>query len=144
MGLLKIASVPAATVSPQTSVLEAVRLMNEKRVGAAAVVEKDKLVGIFTERDVMNRVVLKGEEPSSTPVSKVMTKDVEAVRRDMPYGEALRIMVDRHFRHLPVVDDERKVLGLLSVRDLLQHAVEQLSQELDSVVNFFSADGPGG
>jgi CBS domain-containing protein len=144
MGLLNIASVPAAAVSPDTTVLSAVELMNRQRVGAVAIVEGGKLSGIFTERDVMNRVVLTGRDPRTTPVSEVMTADVEAVSPEMSSGEALRIMVDRHFRHLPVVDAERGVLGLLSVRDLLQHAVEELSHELDSVVNFYSADGPGG
>ncbi len=144
MGLLKIASVPAACVTPETVVMDAVKLMNDRRVGAVAVVQDAKLVGIFTERDVMNRVVRNEKDPKRTPVSEVMTKDVVSVKRELPYGEALRIMVDRHFRHLPVVDDDGRVLGLVSVRNLLQHAVEELSHELDSVVNFFSADGPGG
>lgn len=144
MGLLKIASTPAAVVTEQSSVIDAVKRMSEKRVGAVAVLDGGKLVGIFTERDVMMRVVLEGRDPKTTTMSEVMTKEVETVQEDMSYGEALRLMVEHHFRHLPVVGSDGKVLGILSVRNVLQHTVEDLSNQLDSVVNFFSADGPGG
>jgi len=144
MGLLKIASTPAAVVTTESTVIEAVRRMGEKRVGAVAVLEKGELKGIFTERDVMMRVVLEGKDPETTKMSDVMTKKVETVHEDMSYGDALRHMVEHHFRHLPVVGSNGQVLGILSVRNVLQHTVEDLSHELDSVVNFFTADGPGG
>ena len=144
MDLLKIASVPAATVSPGASVLDAVRLMNDHRVGAVAVVTDAVLEGIFTERDLMNRVVLDGKDPKKTPVSEVMTSECISAKQDMTMGEALQIMTEHHFRHLPVVDDDKKVLGLLSIRNLLHQRVDKLSQELDSVVAFFTADGIGG
>jgi len=144
MGLLKIASTPAAIVTTQSSVIDAVKRMSEKRVGAVAVLDKGDLAGIFTERDVMMRVVLEGRDPKTTKMAEVMTKQVETVHEDMSYGEALRLMVERHFRHLPVIGGNGQVLGILSVRNVLQHTVEDLSHQLDSVVNFFSADGPGG
>jgi len=144
MGLLKIASIPAAIVTTQSSVIEAVQRMSEKGVGAVAVLDKNELVGIFTERDLMNRVVLEGRDPKTTTMSEVMTREVETVRKDMLVGEALRLMVERRFRHLPVVGSDGRVLGILSVRNVLQHTVEDLSDQLDSMVNFFSADGPGG
>lgn len=144
MDLLKIASVPAATVVPETSVLDAVSLMNERRVGAVAVTKGDKLEGIFTERDLMIRVVLEGKDPKATTVSDVMTAKCISAKQDMTIGEALLIMSENHFRHLPVVDDKGKVLGLLSIRDLLHSRVDKLSQELESVVSFFTADGIGG
>jgi CBS domain-containing protein len=144
MGLLKIASVPAAVVTTQSTVIDAVRRMSEKRVGAVAVLDNGQLMGIFTERDVMIRVVLEGRDPKTTTMSDVMTEDVVTVGKEMPVGEALRLMVERHFRHLPVVGETGQVLGILSVRNVLQHTVDDLSSQLDSVVNFFSADGPGG
>ncbi len=144
MGLLRIASVPAVIVSPDDPVLEAVRRMHERNVGASAVVENGRLAGVFTERDVMNRVVLDRRDPETTPVRDVMTKDVVTAKRDMPYGEALQLMVGRHFRHIPVLDDDGKVVGILSARDLYEHAVERLSDELNAVVSYFAADGPGG
>jgi CBS domain-containing protein len=144
MDLLRIASVPAATVSPETPVLEAVRLMSDKRVGAVAVTRQGKLTGIFTERDLMIRVVLEGRDPGATRVGDVMTGQCISAKNDMSMGEALQIMTERHFRHLPVVDENDRVLGLLSIRNLLHNRVDKLSQELDSVVAFFTSDGPGG
>ncbi len=144
MDLLRIASVPAATVSPESTVLEAVRLMADEKVGAVAIIEEGKLSGIFTERDLMIRIVLKGRDPATTRVGEVMTPDCISAKKDMSMGEALLLMTEKHFRHLPVVDDEERVLGLLSIRNLLQNRVDKLSQELDSVVAFFTSDSGGG
>jgi CBS domain-containing protein len=144
MDLLRIASVPAATVSPETPVLEAVRIMSEERVGAVAVTREGKLAGIFTERDLMIRVVLQRRDPGATRVGDVMTGQCVSAKKDMSMGEALQIMTERHFRHLPVVDEDDRVLGLLSIRNLLHNRVDKLSQELDSVVAFFTSDGAGG
>jgi CBS domain-containing protein len=144
MDLLRIASVPAATVSPETTVLEAVRLMSDEQVGAVAVTREGKLTGIFTERDLMIRVVLEGRDPAATRIGEVMTENCISAKKDMSMGEALQIMTESHFRHLPVVDENDRVLGLLSIRNLLHNRVDKLSQELDSVVAFFTSDNPGG
>jgi CBS domain-containing protein len=144
MDLLKITSVPAATVSPETTVMESVKLMNDQKVGAVAVIKNGTLHGIFTERDLMIRVVLQDKDPKATKVVDVMTEKPISVHADIHMGEALRIMTEHHFRHLPVVDEKNKVLGLLSIRNLLHIRVDKLSQELDSVVAFFTADGIGG
>ena len=118
--------------------------MNDHRVGAVAVANDSTLAGIFTERDLMIRVVLEGKDPKNTPIGDVMTEDCISAKKDMSMGEALQIMTEKHFRHLPVIDDDNKVLGLLSIRNLLHQRVDKLSQELDSVVAFFTADGIGG
>lgn len=145
MDLLRVASVPAATVEPSTTVLEAVRLMSDERVGAVAVTaEGGELAGIFTERDLMIRVVLERRDPATTRVGDVMTGHCVSAKKDMSMGEALQVMTERHFRHLPVVDDDDRVIGLLSIRNLLHNRVDKLSQELDSVVAFFTSDGGGG
>ena len=144
MDLLKIASVPAAIVSPTSTVLDAVNLMNDQRVGAVAVTNDNALAGIFTERDLMIRVVLEGKDSKTTQIGDVMTPNCVSAQKDLSMGEALQIMTEKHFRHLPVVDDDNQVLGLLSIRNLLHQRVDKLSQELDSVVAFFTADGIGG
>ncbi len=118
--------------------------MNDHRVGAVAVANDNTLVGIFTERDLMIRVVLKDKDPKTTQVGDVMTANCTSAKKDMSMGEALQIMTEKHFRHLPVIDNDNQVLGLLSIRNLLQQRVDKLSQELDSVVAFFTADGIGG
>ena len=144
MEILKIAGVPPALVGLTATVLEAVQVMVSKRVGAVAVVQGDRLAGIFTERDVMLRVVLARHDPATTKMMDVMTASVESATADTMAGEALGVMIDRHFRHLPILDAEGRVLGMLSVRNLLQSHVEDLTQQLDSMENYLTADGPGG
>ena len=145
MTLLKIARSPAATVSADTSVQDAVAKMVEVGVGAVVIVdEEEEIKGIFTERDVLERVAAKCLPADTTKVGEVMTSQVEVAHRDTKYSEALSIMDSHHFRHLPIVDDHGKVLGMLSVRHLLHRMVEDLSQELEALDSYVSADGPGG
>lgn len=144
MKVIKIAQVPAPNIGIDSTVLAAVRVMQNARIGAAAVLDGDELVGIFSERDVMLRVVGPKMDPETTPVREVMTTAVETIIENTEAGEALELMVSRHIRHLPVVDREQKLIGLLSVRNLLQHHVEELADQLNSLEAYFTADGPGG
>ena len=144
MGLLKIAHVPPATVESTATVMEAIQVMAEEGVGAVAVVEDGRLRGIFTERDVMLRVVLRERRPRETPLREVMTTPAETTSRDTSAEEALSFMLERHIRHLPVIDADGKLLGMLSIRNLLEHMVEGLQQELHSLDQYMLNDGPGG
>jgi len=144
MNLLKIARVPAPTVSLDTTVLQAVQQMSEIRVGAVSVVKHDELVGIFTERDVLRRVVAARLPLDTTKVSDVMTSPVETAHPDTNPGEALEVMVSNHFRHLPIVDNENRLQAMLSIRHLLNCMVDQLSDELHALDSYLCADGPGG
>ena len=144
MSLLKIAHVPPATVEPSATVLEAVQLMAEEGVGAVAVVEGDQLRGIFTERDVMLRGVLRERKPLETKIAEVMTSAVETTTDDTPYEEALNFMLERHIRHLPIVSSDGKLKGMLSISNLLEHMVQDLQRELHSLDQYLLNDGPGG
>jgi len=144
MGLLSIAKTPAAKVAQDASVLAAVREMAKQEVGAVAITKDDVLVGVFTERDLMLRVVVEGKNPETTPVSEVMTKDVVEADTGLSHGDTLRLMLKKNFRHLPVVDENRKVLGMISLRTLLNHRIDDLTSQLDSMVNYLGADGIGG
>jgi len=145
MTLLKIARVPAPTVSADTSVQDAVAKMVEVGVGAVVIVDaEDQIEGIFTERDVLERMAAKCLPCDTTKVGGVMSSQVEVAHRDTNPSEALLIMDSHHFRHLPIVDDQGKVLGMLSVRHLLHRMVEDLSHELEALDSYVSADGPGG
>lgn len=144
MNLLRIASVPAATVEPKTTVLEAVEVMAEHAVGAVAVVDKDELVGIFTERDVMLRVVARSRNPKETRVEEVMTTPVETISDEAAEDDALVFMVERHVWHLPIVGLDGRLKAMLSIRNLLEHRVEELARELHSLDQYLSNDGPGG
>lgn len=142
--LVRLSHRPPVVVGPDATVLAAVELMSKQRVGAVGVVENDKLVGIFTERDLMERVVLKVRPPASTRVDEVMTSPVASVRGNESPAEALETMIDRHIRHLPVTDDANHILGVLSIRNLLQDQLERARREADSLEAFISADGSGG
>jgi CBS domain-containing protein len=144
MNLLKVADVPATTVTPEATVMEAINAMVKHRVGAVAVVEQGYLRGIFTERDVMLRVVLAKRDPESTKMSEVMTTEAITVPAETLWTEALSMMIEHHFRHLPIADGDGRVLGMLSIRNLLQRRVEDLSHELESVDAYLTADGIGG
>lgn len=144
MALLKAADVPATTVANDASVVEAVNAMEQNRVGAVAVVEQGFLKGIFTERDVMLRVVLARRNPETTTMSEVMTTPVQTVPSDTSANEALLMMLEKHIRHLPITDKDGRILGMLSIRNLLQRRVEDLSHELEAVDAYLTADGIGG
>lgn len=143
MNLLKIAK-PAVTVSPTASVMDAIEAMKEATVGAVLVVNDAELKGVFSERDLMLRVVLEKRNPESTLVADVMTSPVVTIRKETRPDDALKTMWDRHIRHLPVVDAEGRVEAMVSIRHLLHDKVEHLTQELDSLEAFITADGIGG
>ena len=144
MGLLKIAQVPPPLVELGVSVMEAVEVMAERGVGAVGVVENRMLRGIFTERDVMLRVVLRGRDPKLTPVRDVMTTPAETVSEDTTEEAALVHMLERHVRHLPIVAKDGKLQAMLSIRNLLEHRVDELARELHSLDQYLLNDGPGG
>ncbi|MFO0879022.1 MAG: CBS domain-containing protein [Gemmataceae bacterium] len=105
-------------ISEHASVLEAARLMNEHRIGALMVVDDGRLVGIFTERDILQRVVAEQREPASTPVSEVMTTDLVCCRPETTIEEARGAMKNRRLRHLPVIEGDGTLIGLVSIGDL--------------------------
>ena len=105
------------SVDPAASVLEAARMMNEHHIGSLVVLEGDRLQGIFTERDVMRRIVAEGKNPDTTPVRDVMTHPVACAAPHTAYTELCTVMREERIRHLPVVEDD-KVLGMISIGDL--------------------------
>ena len=144
MSLLKLVHTPPASVVPTTTTLEAIQTMAEEGVGAVAVVEDGVVRGIFTERDVMLRVVLRRRDANDVRVSEVMTTPVETTSENASAEEALSFMVERHIRHLPIVGADGKLKGVLSIRNLLEHMVEGLQHELHSLDQYLLNDGPGG
>jgi CBS domain-containing protein len=135
---------PVVSVAKGATVMDAVRAMVERNVGATIVLDDARLVGVFTERDVVTRVVLKGRNPETTPVAEVMTTSVLTVREDADRSSVLRIMSDRHIRHLPVLNAEGCVVMMLSMRHLLRAEVNDLQQTVWELVAETAIDGPGG
>jgi CBS domain-containing protein len=128
-------------VTPETTVLDAIAQMDSKRVGALLVMQGEKLVGILSERDYTRKVILLGRASKDTPVSDIMTANVIVVHPEMGLGECLRIVTDHGIRHLPVVEND-KVVGVLSIGDLVRAVVAQQAETITSLKSFIGGDYP--
>lgn len=116
-------------LAPITTVKEAVQVMRDRHIGAVLVLEEQRLVGIFTERDVLTKVVAEERDPAATRISEVMTRDPDTVSPDDAAIDALDRMSTRGYRHLPVVAGER-VVAIVSIRDLYAAVRRSLEGEL--------------
>lgn len=105
------------TISPDETVYQALQVMAEKEIGALVVIENDKMVGIFSERDYARKVILKGKHSQRTLVKEIMTTHVIHASPDQKVQKSLSLMTKNRFRHLPVLEDERLV-GILSIEDV--------------------------
>jgi len=143
-GIGEILTGSPTVVTSETTVQQAVEAMAKNRTGGCVVVDDGELKGLFTERDVMSKVVLQKLDPATVKIGEVCTRNLVTAAPDTPEHKALRTMIDGHFRHLPVVDGAGKLIGMLSLRKLLQHRVEELSAQLESLHAFISADALGG
>ena len=122
-------------VAPETTVFDAARYMTERNVGAVCVLEGDRLAGIFSERDLMKRVIAPGHDPKVVRVREVMTAKPVVVEANEDHRSCLKIMKQASVRHLPVVDADR-LLGLISLRDLLQVDLDEKDEELQLMQDY--------
>jgi CBS domain-containing protein len=120
----------AVCVSPETSVREAINLMKQHGHGCVLVEKDDRLVGIFTERDVLFRVVGGGRDPATLPVADVMTPDPEALTMKDELAYVLNLMAVGGFRHVPIVDEERRPVAVFSVRHIVERLVDFFPNEV--------------
>lgn len=127
------------TIEPDSSVREAVRLMTENDIGAVAVSSGDTLAGIFTERDLMVRVIDAELDPETTPVSSVMTTNIVAIGPDDNFEDCVITMKLKGFCHMPVLDGDR-LIGMLSFRDLLQADLERIRDRADVLARLVRLD----
>jgi CBS domain-containing protein len=118
------------TIGKDATVLQAALVMNEHRVGALVVLDQDRIVGMFTERDVLRRVVGERRDPVTTLVAEVMTTEVACCTPQTTLEEARGSMMTRRIRHLPVVDGERRLQGLVSIGDLNAHQATAQEQTI--------------
>ncbi len=105
--------------------------MARHNAGAVLVVKDDKLAGIFSERDLVTKVISKHFNPVTIPVGEVMTRNPIAVKSDTRISECVKLVRKHHFRHLPIIDEEEKPIGIISTRDFLQYLVGSLEQLID-------------
>jgi CBS domain-containing protein len=123
------------SVSPEATVHDAVAMMDEKNVGALLVMKDDKLVGMISERDYTRKVMLRGKKSSDTKVSEIMSTSLTVAHPNEGVEECLRVMTDKRFRHLPVLDGE-KVVGVISIGDLVKHVISCQSAAIAHLENY--------
>lgn len=124
-------------VDPRDTVLDSLKLMSEKGVGAMLVMDGDKLVGIVTERDYARKVILEGKSSKDTTVSEIMSGKVLCVTPDRTVDECMALMTDKRARHLPVIDQKR-VVGVVSIGDLVKAMISEQQILIDQLQNYIA------
>ncbi len=136
--VLKSKGATVFSVRPTDTVHDAVKLMDEKKVGALLVVTDHGVAGILSERDVARKVVLAGKGARQTPVSEIMTARVTCVARGLDIHDALAIMTDQRVRHLPVVDG-KEILGVVSIGDLVKAIIDEQKFTIEQLQNYITS-----
>lgn len=129
-------------VEPEMTVEEAAKAMAREKVGSLLVMHEEDVVGILTERDVLYRVVAEGRNPKDTPVHEVMTKDLVVVKPNITVRDAMAIVTEKRFRHLPVIEEGR-LLGMLSSGDLTRWVVAAEEDYIETLTNYITGKYPG-
>lgn len=122
-------------IEPDKPVLDAIRLMADKHVGALLVMRGSELIGIVSERDYARKVILKGRSSADTPVSEIMSAPVISVAPGDSAHRCMRLMTERRIRHLPVVEGA-KVVGMLSIGDLVKAVIDEQAAELEQLQRY--------
>jgi CBS domain-containing protein len=125
------------SITPDASVLDAIRLMAEKGIGALVVMQGDKLAGIVTERDYARKIILKGRSSETTAVRDIMTADVTTTSSTESVEKCMNLMTDLRIRHLPVVDDGR-VAGIISIGDLVKAIIAEQQRAIEQLEHYIS------
>ena len=125
------------SVVPSATVLEALKVMAEKEIGAVVVLEDGHLVGIFSERDYARKVILQGKASKDTPVREIMTDKVVCVRPEQTIEDCMGLMTDKRIRHLPVLE-HKKVIGVISIGDVVKEMLSEkefVIKQLESYIH---------
>ena len=125
------------SISPDSSVYEAIELMADKGIGALLVVEDGKLIGIISERDYARKVILQGKSSRNTPISEIMTRKVYYVRPEHAIEECMALMTDKRIRHLPVLEDDRLV-GIISIGDVIKAIISDQQFMIEQLENYIT------
>ena len=126
------------SVTPQTSVLDALQVMMDKNISALLVTEGPELKGIFTERDYARKIILQGKASKETSIQEVMTAKLETVKLNTSIEHCMQIMTKQHIRHLPIVEDGI-VVGMISIGDLVKFIIEDQKQTIEQLQNYISS-----
>ena len=123
------------TISPESSVYQALEMMVEKNVSALIIMDGEQIAGIFTERDYARKVILKGKASKETPVKDIMTKDLITVTAGTSIDDCMQLMTSKYIRHLPVVE-EKKLIGIISIGDVVRHIIEDQKFLIENMGNY--------
>jgi predicted transcriptional regulator len=124
------------TITPSASVFEALELMAEKNIGALPVVENNKLVGIFSERDYARKVILKGKSSKKTKIDELMTRQVYCIPPNKMIEDCMMVMSAKHIRHLPVVDEQNQLMGILTMRDIVKALIKEKEAAIEELETY--------
>lgn len=136
--ILKKKSNIVHSVTSGVSVLEALKIMMDKNISALMVIEREQLLGIFTERDYARKIILQGKSSKDTLICDVMTKDPRTITSEDAVDYCMQLMTNSHFRHLPVVEGT-KVIGMLSIGDLVKHIIEDQQQTINQLESYINS-----
>ena len=125
------------SVTPDTLVIDAIKMMDEKKVGALLVIENDKLAGIVSERDYTRKVILKNRSSAKTKVSEIMTSNLKTADPSQSLEECMVIMSHSHIRHLPVVQDGQ-VIGILSIMDVVKNIISEQEFTIEQLQHYIT------
>jgi len=136
--LLEAKAPEVFAIGPDAPVLDAIKLMADKRIGALLVMEAGRLVGVVSERDYARKVVLQGRSSKDTPVRDIMTAEVVSVGLQHTVDHCMQVVTERRIRHLPVLDGDA-VLGVVSIGDLVKAVIEDQQLELDQLQRYIAS-----
>jgi CBS domain-containing protein len=125
------------SIHPDAVVFEALKIMAEKNIGALLVMQKETVVGIFSERDYARKIILKGESSRTTAVKDVMTSAVLTVNPEQSIDECMALMTEKHIRHLPVVENG-KLIGLISIGDVVKAIISEHKYTIQQLENYIT------
>ncbi len=126
------------SVLPQTTVYEALQIMADKDIGAILVIEKEQLVGIFSERDYARKVILKGKSSKETLVENLMTTRIYCITPDMSVEECMALMTESHSRHMPVFENN-KLTGMVSIGDIVNAIITDQKITIKDLESYFTS-----
>lgn len=144
MELIRLSNKPPLTVTADETVVRAARAMTERQVGAATVLEGDRVVGVVTERDVTRKVVAADCDPNTTLIRDIMSSPVVSVGLKTSVAAAAALMRKHHIRHLVVLDEREALVGMLALRYVLYDLLDDMERNVGDLIGYIMTDGPGG
>lgn len=135
--ILKTKGSVVYSVTPETMVYNAIEQMCERNIGGLLIVQNEKLVGIFTERDYARKLILKGKSSKDTPIKELMTPNPFTVTPDSSIEECMQLMAGKHIRHLPVAEGD-KLIGMISIGDVVKHIIEEQKSTIEHLEQYIA------